>query len=353
MHPTNTEDAPNRAGQSQMCRVLETPNTLCNRSLSFLLLGFLANFPEYFPEKRVMRNGFSSLRYPPTARYGVFGVSTWPLGCDTPSPFSDHFPLESMRNGGAIPPHKKGISAILARYPMNFKTRQNACDTPLCDTISKGYCAIWGGGVSRTGPLSQWSIRISSKIRKIIRAADFQLQKSCRCPCRYPPGHRANICRKENLGQFIFARIHVGPAFALARTQEIFLRNCFPYILPGYSFRCENMPGLYSPQRKYRRNWQIIMHWFRARGMQVAMTMMLGLPLVRAAIWPNAQSSGKKKEHKLKLLGLDIFCWGGGLPHEGAYCPKVRYVPWDPGKTNVLRDILKCRLGYHEGARKV
>ena len=58
MHPTSTEDARNGAGQSQMCRVLETPNTLCNRNLSFLLLGFLANFPEYFPEKRVMRNGF-------------------------------------------------------------------------------------------------------------------------------------------------------------------------------------------------------------------------------------------------------------------------------------------------------
>ena len=34
--------------------------------------------------------------------------------------------LESIRSGGAIPPHKSGISAILARYPM--KTRQNACD---------------------------------------------------------------------------------------------------------------------------------------------------------------------------------------------------------------------------------
>ena len=58
MHPANTEDARNGAGQSQTCRVLETPNTLCNRNMSFLLLGFLANFPEYFPEKRVMRNGF-------------------------------------------------------------------------------------------------------------------------------------------------------------------------------------------------------------------------------------------------------------------------------------------------------
>ena len=34
-----------------------------------------------------------SQRYPPIARYGVFGVSTWPTGCDTPSPFSERFPL--------------------------------------------------------------------------------------------------------------------------------------------------------------------------------------------------------------------------------------------------------------------
>ena len=65
----------------------------------------------------------------------------------------------SMRSGGAIPPPppKRGISAILARYPM--KTRQMGCDIPLCDTISKGYCAIWGG-VSRTGPLSPGSSEI-------------------------------------------------------------------------------------------------------------------------------------------------------------------------------------------------
>ena len=92
-----------------------------------------------------------SQRYPPFARYGVLGVSTWPLGCDTPSPFSEH--LESMRDGGAIPPLKRGISAILARYPM--KTRQNACNTPLCDTISKGYCAIWGG-------ISHWAAKRAS-----------------------------------------------------------------------------------------------------------------------------------------------------------------------------------------------
>ena len=51
-----------------------------------------------------------SQRYPPIARYGVFGVSTWQIGCDTPSPFSERFPLESMRSGGAIPPPSKGVS---------------------------------------------------------------------------------------------------------------------------------------------------------------------------------------------------------------------------------------------------
>ena len=49
-----------------------------------------------------------SQRYPPIARYGVFGVSTWPIGCDI---------------------LKRGISAILARYPM--KTRQMGAIPPL------------------------------------------------------------------------------------------------------------------------------------------------------------------------------------------------------------------------------
>ena len=34
-----------------------------------------------------------SQRYLSDTRYGVFGVSTWPIGCDTPSPFSERFPL--------------------------------------------------------------------------------------------------------------------------------------------------------------------------------------------------------------------------------------------------------------------
>ena len=90
--------------------------------------------------------------WPPIACYGVFLVSQHgQLGAIPPPPFLSIGVLESMRSEGVIPtppPYKRGISAILARYPM--KTRQNACDTPLCDTISKGYCAIWGA--SRIGP---------------------------------------------------------------------------------------------------------------------------------------------------------------------------------------------------------
>ena len=70
-----------------------------------------------------------SQRYTLIARYGVFGVSTWPIGCDTPSPFSESLPLgEHQPSGGAIPPLKRGISAILARY--RLKTRQMGAIPP-------------------------------------------------------------------------------------------------------------------------------------------------------------------------------------------------------------------------------
>ena len=47
-----------------------------------------------------------------------------------PPPFLTLPPLESLQGGGGIPPpHKRGISARLARYHM--KTRRNGCDTLL------------------------------------------------------------------------------------------------------------------------------------------------------------------------------------------------------------------------------
>ena len=74
---------------------------------------------------------------------------------DTPllraPPFLSVSPLESMRSGGAIPPPQKGYLGDTGAIP--YKNKPNGCDTPLCDTISKGYCAIWGG-------ISHWAAKV-------------------------------------------------------------------------------------------------------------------------------------------------------------------------------------------------
>ena len=87
-----------------------------------------------------------SQRYPPIARYGVFGVSPWPIGCDTPSP-----PLRACEVEVRYPPSKSDTCVI------PYENKAAGCDTPLCDTISKGYCAIWGG-------ISHWAAKGPTKI---------------------------------------------------------------------------------------------------------------------------------------------------------------------------------------------
>ena len=42
----------------------------------------------------------------------------------------------------------------------------------------------------------------------------------------------------------------------------------------------------------------------------------------RNRAFSKVQESGKEREPKPKLFGLDIFGWGGGLPHEGAGAKK-------------------------------
>ena len=72
-----------------------------------------------------------------------------------------------MRSGGAIPPPQKGYLSNTCAIP--YENKANGCDTPLCDTISKGYCAIWGG-------ISHW-------------AAKFRVVSGCfsLCPFRVCP----------------------------------------------------------------------------------------------------------------------------------------------------------------------
>ena len=73
------------------------------------------------------------------------------LGAIPPPPFLSVSPLESMRSGGAIPPPQKGYLSDTCAIP--YENKANGCDTPLCDTISKGYCAIWGG-------ISHWAAKL-------------------------------------------------------------------------------------------------------------------------------------------------------------------------------------------------
>ena len=58
-----------------------------------------------------------SQRYPPIARYGVLGVSTWPLGCDTTSAFSEHFPLGKHAKWGCDTPPQKGYLSDTCAMP--------------------------------------------------------------------------------------------------------------------------------------------------------------------------------------------------------------------------------------------
>ena len=80
---------------------------------------------------------------------GVLVSQHGKLGAIPPPPFLSVSPFENMRSGGAIPPFKRGISAILSRYPM--KTRQMDVIPPSAILSRKGIARY--GGVSRTGPL--------------------------------------------------------------------------------------------------------------------------------------------------------------------------------------------------------
>ena len=83
-----------------------------------------------------------------------------------PPPFLSVPLLESMRGGGAIPPPpSKGYLSDTCAIP--HENKANGCDTHLCDTISKGYCAIWGG-------ISHWAAKFtSSGLRKRRKTLAF------------------------------------------------------------------------------------------------------------------------------------------------------------------------------------
>ena len=65
------------------------------------------------------------------------------------------------------PPPQKGYLSDTCAIP--YENKANGCDTPLCDTISKGYCAIWGG-------ISHWAA-IRMDYHQGFAQADFRAEK--------------------------------------------------------------------------------------------------------------------------------------------------------------------------------
>ena len=91
-----------------------------------------------------------SQRYPPIARYGVFGVPTWPIGCDTPSAFSEHFPLWEHAKWRCDTPPSKGVSQRYLRDTL-WKQGRWVRYPPLRYYLER-VLRDMGGGLSRTGP---------------------------------------------------------------------------------------------------------------------------------------------------------------------------------------------------------
>ena len=66
-------------------------------------------------------------RYPPIARYGVVGVTTWPLG-RTPSPCSERFPLgEHAKRRCDTPLPQKGHLSDACAIPYENKAKRVRC----------------------------------------------------------------------------------------------------------------------------------------------------------------------------------------------------------------------------------
>ena len=113
--------------------VPEIPEFVAFRDSGNIFQQFSRDFPGVFPENP---------RTDPGNSHSLLEFSE--IGCDTPSPFSERFPLGEHAKGRCDnpPPSKGYLSDTCA---IHYENKANGCDTPLCDTISQGYCAIWGG----------------------------------------------------------------------------------------------------------------------------------------------------------------------------------------------------------------
>ena len=91
---------------------------------------------------------------------GVFGVSTWPIGCDTPSPFSERFPLGEHARRRCDTPLQKGYLSDTCAIPSEFKQGNKRAIPPSAILSRKGI-ARYGGGVSHWAAKSRYESPLS------------------------------------------------------------------------------------------------------------------------------------------------------------------------------------------------
>ena len=119
-----------------------------------------------------------SQRNPPIARYGVSGVSTWPIGCDTPLPLFWAFPpRRACEVGVRYPPPQKGVGYLSDTCAIPNENKANGCETPLCDTISKRSCAICPEGPTITKIQSRSKV-LQSQSKILISLENFKFDVS-------------------------------------------------------------------------------------------------------------------------------------------------------------------------------
>ena len=93
-----------------------------------------------------------------------------------------------------------------------------------------------------------------STIQRACLQRKIKDSKKCH-KSEYPPAQNQYM-QETILGELIFARIHAGPVFALARIQENIFEEVFPEYCAkflGEFIRCEYMPRLDSHPREYRK----------------------------------------------------------------------------------------------------
>ena len=92
---------------------------------------------------------------------------------------------------GRYPPPRKGYLSDTCAIP--YENKANGCDTPLCDTISKGYCTIWGG-------ISHWAAKGVKQFVTRLRAIQSNIFRELRNIYHHHPESKKRKSSEANSG---------------------------------------------------------------------------------------------------------------------------------------------------------